>query len=283
MKMKLGIFANCEKPNALPVLRRLAQVAGKLGVDIFASPAIRAHVGAGTEIAEGEYGATCDMVLCVGGDGSVLHTLGLLGDAAVPVAALNAGTLGFMSCAPADQLETLLECLTAGRYRIEERIMLSAAVQGNPSYHALNDVVVARGASGRIITLDLTVNGNPVTSYKCDGLIVSTPTGSTAYSLSAGGPILMPETRAIVVSVICPHTLSSRPLVLPDSAVIEVTVRKTTHPLLLSIDGRDESTLPPGEKITIARSPRIARIVQLHHHNPFDALRVKLGWKGTPP
>jgi len=222
------------------------------------------------------------MVLVIGGDGTVLHTLRLLGNHAVPVVALNAGTLGFMSCAPANQLEELLEHLIQGNYHIEERTMLCATVDGS-SYHALNDVVMTRGASGRIITLDVAVNGYPVTSYKCDGLIVSTPTGSTAYSLSAGGPILMTDTRAILVSVICPHTLSSRPLVLPDSATIDVTVLKAPHPLLLSIDGRDECSLSLGEKVRITLSSRIARIVQLHRHNPFDALRIKLGWKGTPP
>ena len=145
----------------------------------------------------------------------------------------------------------------------------------------MNDIVVTRGESGRIVSLELSVDGRIVTTYKCDGLIVATPTGSTAYSLSAGGPIVSPTTPAIVVSVICPHTLSSRPLVLPETSVIEITARKAVAPLVVSVDGQDDQPLGQGQSVTVTLSPRIARIVQLPGHDSFAVLRAKLNWSGT--
>jgi NAD kinase len=145
---------------------------------------------------------------------------------------------------------------------------------------ALNDVVVSRGASGRAVELDLSLDDKPVARVLCDGIIVSTPTGSTAYSLSAGGPILLPDTPAVVISMICPHTLTSRPLVMRDTARIALRAVACEAPMIVSSDGRDDEPLHEGDTVLVARSPRSVPLIALHGYNPCDVLRRKLGWGG---
>jgi NAD kinase len=149
------------------------------------------------------------------------------------------------------------------------------------AFHALNDIVVTRADTGRILSLDLAIDGTPVTSYLCDGLIVATPTGSTAYSLSAGGPILSPRTHAFVVSVICPHSLSSRPLVLPDSAELEIRVRRAAVTPLVSADGQRDAPLPADSVLRITRSERTVRLLRFPERDDYSVLRQKLGWSGS--
>ena len=145
---------------------------------------------------------------------------------------------------------------------------------------ALNDLVVSRGASGRAVRLELSLGGVFVTTYICDGIIVSSPTGSTAYALSAGGPIVMPDTAALVVAVICPHTLSSRPLVVPDSTMVALRVAKTSAPLVASVDGQDDFTLEQGDRVEVRRSPRDVPVIHLPDYDGYSVLDRKLGWGG---
>jgi NAD+ kinase len=145
----------------------------------------------------------------------------------------------------------------------------------------MNDVVVSRGATSRVVTLDVSVDGDAVTSYVCDGLIVATPAGSTGHSLSAAGPILVPATKAFVVSLICPHTLSSRPLVVPDGAEIEIAAADTGGQLLLSVDGQVGQPLLEGDRVTVRRSERDVRLIHLPGYSYFRVLRQKLHWSGS--
>lgn len=283
--MKLGVVANLSKSGTADVLARVARVAERLGIALHGDAATVAALRAGSLCQPDALGGACDVALVVGGDGSMLHAARLLGEAGIPLAGINTGTLGFMTCAAADRLEEVLESLVRGDYRVDERRMVQAELRGDGGEpvvkHALNDVVVARGESGRVVSLELAVDGRPVTTYLCDGLIVATPTGSTAYSLSAGGPIVSPATPAVVVSVICPHTLTSRPLVLPDTSEIEITVRRAAAPLIVSVDGQDDAELQVGGRVRIVRSARVARIVLLPDHDGFAVLRRKLGWSGS--
>lgn len=285
--MHLGVIANFAKQHAGEVLLRVARLAADRGISLHADASTVAAMGAGEVSPDPDHlGRVADAVLVLGGDGSILHANRMLGGCGVPLAGINTGTLGYMTCAGADRLEEVIAGLQDGSVRIEDRRMLSADfhLQGKPPHppkQALNDVVVSRGESGRVVSLGLSVDGHPVTTYVCDGLIVATPTGSTAYSMAAGGPILSTETPALVLSVICPHTLSSRPLVLPDTSEIEIAVRKAAAPLLVSVDGQDDAELCVGDRIRITRSPHVARIVLLHDHDPFAVLRRKLGWSGS--
>jgi NAD+ kinase len=190
-----------------------------------------------------------------------------------------------MTSVPQEGLEHALEVLARGDYKISERSVAECEVFDGQTllgnYRALNDVVIGWGASSRVITLSLAIDGEQVTSYLCDGLIVSTPTGSTGHSLSAGGPILQPETRAFVVSLVCPHALSHRPLVVPDASVLEVTVSGSPKELLLSVDGQEEKPVVEGNRLVVRRSPTPVRFIHPPGYSYFSVLRQKLGWRGS--
>ena len=299
--MKLLVLANLGKPETLAALPRVAEAASSLGIGLVATPETARRLQC--SVCDSASSSGADAALVLGGDGSVLHAVGELDGADLPVVAVNTGTLGYMACAGADRIDEVLRALRDGGLAEEERRMLRAVIDTRsagstrslaaevptcaaaPSrscaLHALNDIVVTRGDTGRILSLDLVIDGTPVTSYLCDGLIVATPTGSTAYSLSAGGPILSPKTQAFVVSVICPHSLSSRPLVLPDSSTLEIRVRRAAARPLVSADGQHDLPLPDGATLRIGRSDRAVRLLRFPDRDEFAVLRQKLGWSGS--
>ena len=282
--MVVRVLANLSKRETLAALPQVAKVSRRLGIGLCAEAATAQLLGRGCSVDE----TRADAALVLGGDGSVLHAVRRLGGTSLPVVCLNTGTLGFMACADVSRLDETLLALRDGGLVPEPRHMIQAAIlrDGRPipgiaRKHALNDIVVTRGDTGRILSLDLSIDGAAVTSYLCDGLIVATPTGSTAYSLSAGGPILSPRTHAVVVSVICPHSLSSRPLVLPDTATLEIRVRRAAIAPLVSADGQDDATLPVDATLRISRSPRTVRLLRFPERDEFSVLRQKLGWSGS--
>ena len=280
--MKLLVLANLLKPETLAALPRAAEAARALGIDLVATPETARRLECpACESASGA-GGDANAALVLGGDGSVLHAVGELDGTNLPIVAVNTGTLGYMACAGAERLDEVLRALRDGALVEERRRMLRAEIDTQSTVlHALNDIVVTRGDTGRILSLNLAIDGTPVTSYLCDGLIVATPTGSTAYSLSAGGPILSPRTEAFVVSVICPHSLSSRPLVLPDTSTLEIRVRRAAARPLVSADGQRDVSLPDGATLRITRSERIVRLLRFPERDDFAVLRQKLGWSGT--
>ena len=281
--MTLLVLANLEKTETLAALPLVAEAARSLGIRLCAPPDTARRLGA--DCASGDTPA--DAALVLGGDGTMLHAVRQLGPCPLPLVGVNTGTLGYMACGDVSRLADVLIALRDGRLVEEERRMVRAELPspaGAPLVmHALNDVVVTRGDTGRILSLDLAINGTPVTTYLCDGLIVATPTGSTAYSLSAGGPILSPDARAIVVNVICPHSLSSRPLVLPDDAALEIRVRRAAVQPLVSADGQTDAPFPEGATLRIRRSERVVRLLRFPESDVFSVLRRKLGWSGTRP
>lgn len=290
--MELYVIANLGKPETLAALPRVASAAARLGIRLVAERKTAELLGDNVRTAAPPPDA--DAALVLGGDGSMLRAARLLGAADLPVAVVNTGTLGYMACADVARLDETLLALRDGVLVEEPRRMIGGLLRSpeseeSPKFQAqesreigpaLNDIVVSRGDTGRILSLDLSIDGEPVTTYLCDGLIVATPTGSTAYSLSAGGPILSPKTHAIVVNVICPHSLSSRPLVLPDTAEIDIRVRRAA---VVSADGQDGVSLPVGGSLRVARSPRVVRLLRFPERDEFAVLRQKLGWSGTAP
>jgi NAD+ kinase len=201
----------------------------------------------------------------------------------VPVIGVNLGALGFMTSVTEDNLERALDCLVSGDYTTSLRVMLDVEVwrggRTPAGYRALNEVVLTSGA--RVATLRMTVDGQEVGDFVCDGLIVSTPTGSTGHSLSAGGPVILPGARALVVSLICPHTLSTRPLVLPDEAAVEVCVVERAVGAHLSVDGQVGQPLEMGDCVKVRRSAQGVRFIHLPGYNYFAVLRQKLHWRGS--
>ena len=281
----LGVVANCTKERARDVLLRLVRKARELGIALRADADAAALVKGELRAAGGDLADQVDAMLALGGDGTMLRVMRMLEGRDKPVIGVNLGSLGFLTSVTEESLEHALECLAQDRYTTSARsIAECTVVRGKKEIsllRALNDIVVARGAAPRVVTLNVSVGGDRVTSYVCDGLIVATPTGSTGHSLSAGGPILAPETKAFLISLVCPHSLSSRPLVVPDEAEIIVTVEDADGPLLLAADGQIGGSLGVGDRVVIRRSARGVRFIHLPGYSYYDVLRRKLGWRGS--
>ncbi|HET6144842.1 MAG TPA: NAD(+)/NADH kinase [Candidatus Acidoferrales bacterium] len=223
-----------------------------------------------------------DLLIVLGGDGTLLSAARLTAECGVPVLAVNLGGLGFLTTVPQDEIYSILEELFAGKHRVSERVMLDAEIirAGNVIRRqtALNDAVLNKAALARIMDLELRVDGEYVTTYKSDGLIISTPTGSTAYSLAAGGPIVYPSVEAFVVSPICPHTLTNRPIVIPDSATIEIDFKAEDDAVFLTLDGQIGIELVRGDHIRVRKAANKLMLVRPARKTYYQILRSKLKW-----
>jgi NAD+ kinase len=280
-KRAVGVCLKPDDPLAAEVLRSLAKwLAGsgiELRCDASAARALERPAQAPRELA-----ASVDLLVVLGGDGTLLGVAREIGDAQVPILGVNLGTRGFLAeIAPAEQFDAVGRALD-GSMPIENRARLDVRVERDGTeiarFIALNEVVVGSAAS-RLLDLETHADGQPVTTYRADGLIVATPTGSTAYSLSAAGPILLPAVAAFVLNPICPHTLSQRPLVLPDS--MQVEIRPLAHDggaVRLTVDGQAGRELARGDRVIVRRSPHPLRLVVAPDHDRFEILRTKLGW-----
>ena len=239
------------------------------------------RIVSGCEVAE-----TADALVVLGGDGTLLAASRLL-ERAVPVLGVNFGSLGFLTEITLPELFPTLQGVLEGRYEHEERRLLHAVVsrRGHPDAtgHVLNDVVITKAGPSRIINLDVTVDGLFVSSFRADGLIVSSPTGSTAYNLAAGGPILHPTLPAIVLTPICPHMLSIRPLVLGDTSQVVVRLKASRDvEVYTALDGQQSFALEDGDTVTVTGSSRRLRLVKAPGRDYYEVLRTKLKW-GDPP
>ena len=224
-----------------------------------------------------------DALVVLGGDGTLLAASQLTGERPIPVLGVNFGSLGFLTDVALAELYPALEALLAGSHRYEERRLLRAAVRrpGQPDLQkdVLNDVVITKAALSRIIELDVWIDGLFVSEFRADGLIVSSPTGSTAYNLAAGGPILHPSLAAVVLTPICPHMLTNRPLVVGDEAKIEVRLREAEGSLVhITFDGQLGFPLSAEDVVTVTRSPRVLRLVRAPARDYYEVLRTKLKW-----
>ena len=226
--------------------------------------------------------AQVDLIVVLGGDGTLLATARALHRRSVPILAVNLGGLGFLTVITRGELFTTLEALLEGKLWVEHRVQLEAelvrAGASLSSFDALNDVVLNKGAIARLVDFAVEVDGRLLSTYKADGLIVSTPTGSTAYSLAAGGPVMVPDASAFIINPICGHTLTNRAIVLPDSVRIEVTVRGPTESVYLTVDGQVAIELREQDCIRMRKAPAFVDLVQPVHRDYFEILRRKLKW-----
>jgi NAD+ kinase len=222
------------------------------------------------------------MLIVLGGDGTLLAATRLMIHRNVPVLPVNLGSLGFLTSVTLDDLYQVLEQALNGQARYSERVILDAQViRKGKMIHgswALNDAVLHKSALARIIDLELRVDGEVVCNYKADGLILSTPTGSTAYSLAAGGPVVYPAVSAFVITPICPHTLTHRPLVVPDTTHVEVVFEAGDPPIHLTLDGQVGVELSPGDRVAVVAAPERLRLVRPQKKTYFSVLRDKLKW-----
>ena len=229
-----------------------------------------------------EMAAAADLLIVLGGDGTLLAAARAAAPRGVPILAVNLGGLGFLTSVTQENLYAVLEEFLGGRHKIRERAMLVAEIQqpgkAAERHMALNEAVVSKGTLSRMIFLDLHIDGGFVCRYRADGLIVSTPTGSTAYSLSAGGPIIHPAVPAFVITPICPHTLSDRPLAVPDSAQIEICLEGAPEPAHLTLDGQIGMELMTGDRVRISKASEKLKLVRDPQKTYYEILRNKLRW-----
>jgi NAD+ kinase len=222
-----------------------------------------------------------EVILVLGGDGTLLHAARLVGSAGIPIIGVNLGSLGFLTEVKLDEMYSALEGLLSGQYQSEERVLLDVEVVREGSvaalYRALNDAVINKGALARIIELEVSVNSQPVLLTRADGLIIATPTGSTAYSLAAGGPILYPTLEAFIITPICPHALTNRPVVIPDRDAVEVYLRRGSE-VMLTVDGQVGMPLQPRDCLKIRRAQSTLKLVLPFGSTFFKLLREKLRW-----
>ncbi len=223
-----------------------------------------------------------DLIVVLGGDGTMISTSRLIGDSDVLVLGINYGGLGYLTDFRIEEMFPALEAIIAGQYEIDRRVMLDIEHWRREEKLAvgrvLNDVVITKSALARIIDIDARLNELFVNKFRADGLIVSTPTGSTAYNLSAGGPIIYPSMNAVVMTPICPFTLTNRPIVVPDSAEIELTLDNENEGVVLSLDGQTGYPMKAGDRVVIRKSSTTFNLVQPANRNYFDVLRDKLKW-----
>jgi NAD+ kinase len=226
--------------------------------------------------------ARVDLLVVLGGDGTLLSMARLVGVRGIPILGVNLGALGFLTEIPLEELYITLEEALTGHYQFSERIMLTAHIhrQGEriAEYSVLNDVVINKGALARIIEIETYIDREYVTTYRADGLIISTPTGSTAYSMAAGGPIIFPSLQALVLTPICPHTLTNRPLVVPNGVSIEVILASEKEDVYLTLDGQVGFALRYRDVVEVKSAERSIKLIKSSHRSYYEVLRTKLKW-----
>jgi NAD+ kinase len=278
----VAILGRFEDPRVAEPMAALAAHLAQAGVEVLALPGFAANAQVRT-LDESEIAAHADLVVTIGGDGSMLYAAGLAHEHGVPLLGINRGRLGFLADVTPDEMLPSLEQVLAGEYSRESRLLLEAHIVAPDgtvtSSAALNDIVLQRRETGRMIDFETRIAGHFVNSHSGDGLIVATPTGSTAYALSCGGPIIEPGLDAVVVVPVCPHTLSDRPIVIPSRHEIEVTVLAQDDVRAdVTADGRNMGGLEPSERLLIREAPYRITLIHPPGYDYYEILRSKLHW-----
>ncbi len=279
---RIGLVLKRSEPRIAPILDSILPWLKNHGVEIFIdSSSARYHSVPCTVLPPENLAANVDTVAVLGGDGTLLYGARIVGGSGVPILGINLGALGFLTEVKLEDMRAAFEGLLAGDYSLQERMQLkvevSRAGQRVSDYLALNDAVINKGAFARMIELEVIVNSEVVTVTRSDGLVISTPTGSTAYSLSAGGPILYPTLAAFIITPICPHTLANRPVVVPEEVTVEVRLRQGSD-VMLTVDGQIGLPLLPADVLFIRKAGPAIRLVQPAGGTFFRLLREKLKW-----
>ena len=285
---RIGIVLKPHQPEALKTICELVVWLAERNITLVGGPEIEREriehqTGCPVHQLESEkIAAGVDLILVLGGDGTMIATARMVGDQEVPVLGVNYGGLGYLAEFRIEELYTALESILSGNYRLERRVMLAVELKRGDAppqlNRVLNDVVINKSALARIIEIEAYLNRQFVNSFRADGLIVSTPTGSTAYNLSAGGPVIFPSMNAVVITPICPFTLSNRPIVVPDNAEIELLLKTDNEEVALTLDGQVGFPLKVEDRVAIRKSRTTFNLIQPMNRNYFDVLRDKLRW-----
>ncbi len=283
---RIGIITNTDKDIDYTYTRLLAESITKRGGSALMSDMLAEASGVGTHCGRDEdLVSSCDLLVCLGGDGTLLKAARGIYDKELPIMGINLGNLGFLTEVDRNNIDTAIGQLFDDNYHIEKRMMLEAAVirKGRETVTdvALNDVVITRGAAARILHLKTYINDMFVDTFPGDGLIISSPTGSTAYSLSAGGPIVEPDTDLMVVTPICPHILYSRSFITKSDSVVTAVVDEVSgHGAMVSFDGQEGHEMAGGDKVEVRKSRYSIKLVRINTHNFFNILRSKIYYRG---
>jgi NAD+ kinase len=283
---KIGIVANTEKEKAAECTIQLKEWAMNQGIDVFFEEGIARKVGEDNGLDRRELASRVDLLVVLGGDGTILRTVRFVSEYNIPIVGINLGEFGYLTEVNLNEMFSALALIVKGEYQTEKRMMLDITIQLGAEtirqQSILNDVVITRGNLSRILNLETTVNDRYLTTFRADGIIISTPTGSTAYSLSAGGPIVFPEQDSFVINPICPFTLTNRPIIIPDNAEIKVALWTKEQGATLTLDGQVSYTMKSGDIMTVRKSRYVTNLVSSPHRDYMEILRTKLGWGGSP-
>ena len=281
---KIGIVANSTKPKAAEVLKRLGNALIERNFTLVLNNEAAGLAGT-NGLATPEVFAGSDMVIVLGGDGTILSAARKMGDSPRPIMGINIGTLGFLTCMTDQDLESVPDLIANEDLSVSPRVMLDVRLKvdgkGQDRMLGLNEVTLTRGTISRIIKVETLINGEFLNSFYGDGLIVATPTGSTAYSLSAGGPIVDPESGVFVITPICPHALSNRSMVVRDHLEVELVAQRASDEVLLTVDGQTVESVPASASVVIRRHKHTVPLVFPCEHSFYNTLRQKLHWHGS--
>ncbi len=284
--MKFALFGNCHQHKKSQHARRLFELLGERGAEIYVDPEfydfLQQEHGDELNITGllDEETFSADLAISLGGDGTFLRAAAKVGNKGIPVLGINTGRLGFLAASAPEDMEIMVEEIYNRDYSVEERSTLHLQVDGAdiPGYtYALNEIAILKRDSSSMIAIHTSINDEYLTTYQADGLILSTPTGSTAYSLSNGGPIIVPQSSTVSVTPVAPHSLHMRPIVIPDRWTLSLNVDSRSHNFLIALDGRNY-TCPDHATLTVYKGEYTIRVVKRQRQDFFSTLRTKLGW-----
>ncbi|MCX7983425.1 MAG: NAD(+)/NADH kinase [Bacteroidetes bacterium] len=286
--MHFGIYGNVEKREIVPVVQLIIERFWERGIDFCISKPLasivrkvfpRTSYRTLNFVSDHKIASMCDIIISVGGDGTILRLARLVCKTGTPILGVNVGKLGFLAEVSVEELNECLDELLRGEYRIEKRSMLETTI-GNEDFpeRALNDVVINCSGSSRMISIQTFVNDDYLATFRGDGIIIATPTGSTAYALSNGGPIVQPSTEVLLISPICPHTLTVRTVVVPDNSTIRMRVEYAPAKVHVAIDGQPQTFIKSPVQVEVKKSNFYTSLVKRKNINYYDVLRRKLNW-----
>ena len=279
---KIGVFCKPKAPSATDILGRLIPWLRKQKYHVFLDEGTAAIINETSSHEKKEISQQADLLIVLGGDGTLLSVARVAHPHNIPILAVNLGSLGFLAEISIDELYPTLENILAGKFEIENRMLLNACIWRNgekvEDHNVLNDVVINKGAVARVINLQVLVNGQYMTSYRADGLIIATPTGSTAYSLSAGGPIIHPSMHTLVLSPICPFTLTNRSILIPDQSIIQVKLAAEYDDVRVTLDGQEGYDMRAVDILEIKKTKTSLQLIRGPNKNYYQILRDKLHW-----
>lgn len=285
--MRIGVYGNNSKESVAQSVHRLLSIGKNYPLQFFLHEELKEHLLAQFPQHAAEYRfrssadlvGTSDIIITFGGDGTILSAARMVGRSQVPILGVNLGKLGFMAEVSLDELESIIGDIVGGKFVTEERMLLKTTIEkSNEEFFALNDIVIDNGSSSRLIDVSVYVDDDFLVSFSGDGIILATPTGSTAYSLAAGGPIVGPSTGVIVIQPISPHSLSARTVIVPDSTHVRIVVEHHSNEARVTADGQMVRTFAPPMNIHIGKAAHTIRLIKRTDRSYYDVLREKLFW-----